>query len=94
MRWRWIIILILWSVGLLLLTGVMYRVLIALSGMSVTSWWRSPTHNAAVGGVADSRHLIGLAWDVVPVTRENEAKLESLGLKVINEGDHLHAMIG
>lgn len=94
MRWRWVIILILWAIGLLLLTGIMYRALIAMQGMSVTSWWRSPWKNAEVGGVPNSMHLFGLAWDVVPVTRENEAKLESLGLKVINEGDHLHAMFG
>ena len=32
---------------------------------SVTSWWRSPLHNAAVGGVPESKHRRGLACDVV-----------------------------
>lgn len=74
--------------------GLVYRFLIAYNGMSVTSWWRSPWHNAEVGGVKASLHLLGLAWDVVPVTDGNAAKLAALGLTVINEGDHLHSQIG
>jgi hypothetical protein len=94
MRARWLILFIIWTVGLLVFTGVVYYALIRLQGMTITSWWRSPWKNAEVGGVPDSKHLVGLAWDVVPVTRENEAKLSALGLKVINEGNHLHAMFG
>ncbi|MGI6252138.1 MAG: D-Ala-D-Ala carboxypeptidase family metallohydrolase [Aminivibrio sp.] len=33
----------------------------------VTSGRRCPAHNAAVGGVHNSRHLSGLAADIVPV---------------------------
>lgn len=74
--------------------GVVYRLIIAYYGMSVTSWWRSFWHNEEVGGKATSLHQLGLAWDILPVTPENEKKLRDLGLTVINEGDHLHAQIG
>lgn len=73
--------------------GLFFRLAIAGKGLQITSWWRSPEKNAAVGGARNSLHMIGLAWDVVPVTQENEDALRSLGLKVINEGDHLHAML-
>jgi len=92
MRARWLILFIIWTVGLLVFTGIVYYALIRMQGMTITSWWRSPWKNAEVGGVPLSMHLFGLAWDVLPVTRENEIKLAALGLKVINEGDHLHAM--
>lgn len=90
---RVIFLALLWTVGLLALTGAVYYLLIRAQGMSITSWWRSPWKNAEVGGVPNSRHLFGLAWDVVPVTTENEMRLRALGLTVINEGDHLHAMV-
>jgi hypothetical protein len=33
---------------------------------SVTSWWRTPTHNATLAGhVGNSEHLVGLAIDLV-----------------------------
>lgn len=70
------------------------RCLALLFDLSVTSWLRSRKHNAAVGGVRDSRHLYGLAVDVVlddPGERQffiTEAT--RFGLQVIDEGDHLH----
>lgn len=73
--------------------GAIFRFAISLRGMQVTSWWRTPWKNAAVGGARNSLHMVGLAWDVVPVTADNEQKLRDMGLRVINEGDHLHAMI-
>lgn len=61
---------------------------------SVTSWIRSPERNATVGGVADSRHLYGLAVDVVLDRGADrpafEAAAKTLGLQVIFEEDHLH----
>lgn len=77
----------------ILVIGASYRLAIWLEGMTVTSWWRSFWHNAEVGGVKTSLHQLGLAFDVLPVTDENIAKLNALGLTVINEGTHLHAQI-
>lgn len=59
---------------------------------TVTSWWRSSAKNAQVGGVASSLHLYGLAIDYVPrrTWREDEAAFRAAGLRVLNEGDHLH----
>lgn len=32
---------------------------------TLTSWYRDPMRNAAVGGVSTSRHLVGLGMDIV-----------------------------
>jgi uncharacterized protein YcbK (DUF882 family) len=70
------------------------RLLAVLYPLSVTSWLRSRKHNGQVGGVADSRHLLGLAVDVVLDDTNQVAEFHSqaatLGLQVIIEGDHLH----
>lgn len=79
--------------GIVLALGALYALLLRLNGMTITSWWRSPWHNKDVGGVANSLHLIGWAFDIIPVTGENRRKLEAMGMKVIDEGDHLHAQI-
>jgi len=42
---------------------------------SVTSWIRSPSRNKAVGGVPDSKHLEGLAVDLVLDNWDDSAKL-------------------
>lgn len=58
---------------------------------SVTSWWRSVQRNVAVGGVAKSKHLFGEAVDVVaaePLVFKK--KCDEVGLRVVDEGDHLH----
>ena len=74
--------------------GLLYRLYIQYGlGLTVTSWWRSPWRNEEVGGVYNSLHMAGLAWDVVPVTQENADKLRGIGLRVIDERDHLHAQI-
>jgi putative chitinase len=37
------------------------------SGIGVTSWYRPPAVNAAVGGVPNSRHILGNAVDIYPI---------------------------
>jgi len=61
----------------------------------VTSGYRTAEHNAAVGGVPNSRHLSGQAVDLVPKPGESMAQLYERvrgvpGVKAINEGDHVH----
>ncbi len=69
---------------------------IGIPGERVTSTKRSPARNAAVGGVPTSYHLSGRARDSVPPRgmsmAEYAAQLRRLnpGMKVINEGDHVH----
>ena len=63
---------------------------------STTSGTRTLAHNAKVGGVAKSAHLVGLAVDVVydgarPGV-EADNWLAARGLKRIIEGDHDHLM--
>ncbi|HKC82587.1 MAG TPA: D-Ala-D-Ala carboxypeptidase family metallohydrolase [bacterium] len=68
-------------------------------GMSVTSWGRSPAHNAAVGGLPASQHLTWTAGDVVwdAGTRPDNATLEAaahdVGLDVYREPDHDHLQL-
>ncbi len=61
---------------------------------SVTSWIRSGARNRRVGGNPNSRHLLGLAVDVV-LDRPADTKVfmsdcRRLGLRAIDEGDHIH----
>lgn len=62
--------------------------------LSVTSWIRSKSRNEALGGVSDSRHLAGLAVDVVLDSALDGAGFQSLcvalDLQVISESDHFH----
>lgn len=64
--------------------------------VSITSGYRTVAHNAAVGGVPNSAHLSGQAYDFVPrgmSTAQAAQKLASSGVpfdQVINEGDHVH----
>lgn len=80
-------------ISIFLLVGLGYYTYIRIRGMTVTSWWRSIEKNYSVGGVSNSLHLVGMAWDVVPVNDENAQILRNAGLRVIDEGDHLHAQI-
>lgn len=61
---------------------------------SVTSWIRSESRNAAVGGSHDSNHMTALAVDVVLDSGEDvisfKLQANKLGLKALDEGDHLH----
>jgi hypothetical protein len=69
---------------------------VGLSGERVTSTLRSAAHNKAVGGVANSYHLRGLARDSVPppgmgmTEYYHHLKAANPNLDVINEGDHVH----
>lgn len=64
---------------------------------TITSMYRSAAHNRAVGGVADSYHLLGRAIDIVRrhgVThRQIETALRSAGyvlIESLDEGTHSH----
>lgn len=61
---------------------------------SVTSWLRSKERNKAVGGSRDSNHMTAMAVDVVLDGGEDTISFKltanKLGLKALDEGDHLH----
>lgn len=63
-------------------------------GGSVTSWIRSAPHNKAVGGVANSKHLDGLACDVTLDVATNQAPFieacRLLKLRAFWDKDHIH----
>ena len=73
-----------------------------ISGETVTSTYRSPAHNARVGGVTNSYHMRRgsdgrpLARDSVPPPGMSMAQYHAIlkrqnpHLDVINEGDHIH----
>jgi len=74
---------------------------IAASFGVITSAWRSPEHNRAVGGVPNSYHLHGRAIDIARrpgVThRQIDAALRKAGYNLIeslDEGDHSHFAFG
>ncbi|MHC4607351.1 MAG: D-Ala-D-Ala carboxypeptidase family metallohydrolase [Planctomycetota bacterium] len=59
----------------------------------VTSWYRDPEKNAAVGGHPRSLHLSGLALDLVLPTRDVAgfvAMARAAGLIAVAEPDHVH----
>jgi hypothetical protein len=68
----------------------------AVPGAIVTSRARTPEHNAAVGGVANSDHLTDHARDLIPPKGMSMDAFASTlketlpGLKILNEGDHVH----
>lgn len=61
---------------------------------SVTSWVRSIAHNKAVGGVANTKHLDGLALDVVLDDAANQtpfiAACRAVKLRAFWDKDHVH----
>jgi hypothetical protein len=60
----------------------------------VTSGYRSPQHNAEVGGAANSMHLRAQAMDIVGVSKEDlRAALKKAHLpftELLDEGNHVH----
>jgi len=64
--------------------------------VKITSGRRTPQHNALVGGVPNSDHLRGQAYDFVPqgMSMDDAAsRLRASGIpttKIINERDHIH----
>lgn len=71
-----------------------YRVQLWRRGLTVTSWYRTPWHNKRVGGVPNSKHLIGAAFDVVPANNETLYQLRKIGFKkIIDERTHYHVSL-
>jgi peptidase M15-like protein len=65
--------------------------------VQVTSWGRTRSHNAAVGGEPSSQHLVWTAMDLVPgdgdmVGLESVARTMGFGF-VLNEGTHVHVQL-
>jgi hypothetical protein len=62
-----------------------------------TSWWRSHSHNASVGGHPWSQHLIGTAADVSPnYPGQMDALAEAIqrnGMIAVRYSSHLHAQL-
>lgn len=66
----------------------------ALPGVRITSAFRNPWKNEEVGGVLNSRHQVGMAFDVVPATLTTIQALRRIGFKkILDEGDHIHVEI-
>lgn len=63
-------------------------------GGSVTSWVRSEAHNKTVGGTANSKHLFGLALDIVLDKAENQTPcieaLRACKLRAFWDKTHIH----
>lgn len=72
-----------------------YVVFTQVYGFRVTSWFRLPGKNEAVGGLPFSLHQIFLAWDITPNDASTQAQLIASGLpmKIVPESDHIHVQI-
>ncbi len=62
-----------------------------LPDYTITSWWRTPSHNAEVGGVSNSSHLLGLGYDVSPKPSDEELnKFWFFRSKITSYPTHAH----
>lgn len=85
---------IFYTILLVFLIAIYYRLRLYFSDIKVTSWWRTPWRNKSVGGVEGSLHLIGWAFDVLTPTPTHKSKLKSIGFgTIIDEGTHTHAQV-
>lgn len=81
------------GIVVIVLIGLAGRALLHYHGLSVTSWWRSPWKNYSIGGKWLSLHLIGWAYDVVPVNQSLQAVIKVWPFKFVVESDHVHLQI-
>ena len=54
--------------------------------IAVNSGFRCPKHNAAVGGVPQSQHVVGEAADISPL--KSGSKLEQLAAVIVEQGKY------
>ena len=73
--------------------GLVGRAILHAHGLVVTSWWRTPWKNSEVGGNWLSLHLIGWAYDVIPVNAAMMEVLKIWPFKYVVESDHIHLQI-
>ena len=63
-------------------------------GQTLTSWYRTPDENAAVGGSGESQHLFGIGLDVSGPHLETTKQLARRnGLIAVSEPSHLHLQL-
>lgn len=68
--------------------------LVRVFGGQITSGYRDPARNAAVGGVPNSQHMRGTGFDAVfPTPQAKQAAIaqaRAMNYEAIDEGDHVH----
>lgn len=85
--------LILFAILAIVVVAFTARAIIFTQGLTVTSWYRTPWGNYSVDGKPLSLHLIGWAFDVVPVNSKLQALLDKWPFKFVVESDHIHLQI-
>lgn len=84
---------VIFTLAIIILVGFVGRALLYINNLQVTSWWRTPWKNYEVGGKWLSLHLIGWAYDVIPVNKLMQDALKAWPFKVVVESDHIHLQI-
>lgn len=85
--------LVIFAVMAIVLVALTARAIISIQGLTVTSWYRTPWGNYGVDGKPLSLHLIGWAFDVVPVNQNMQNLLKVWPFKFVVESDHVHLQI-